>query len=78
MIPCSRKISSKWMDTFQINIPDGYSDKCNKGEFKTPQALMDHLNTFGDLNKSNGFLHKSMATYLQSSQSSSLAILLYI
>ena len=31
--PCSRKVSSNWMDIFQIDIPHGCSDKCNKGVF---------------------------------------------
>ena len=61
--PCSRKVSSNWMDIFQIDIPDGCSDTCKKGVFKTPQALMDHLNTVGDLDKNNGFLHRFVASY---------------
>ena len=49
------------MDMFQIHIPDGCSDNCNKGEFATPQALVDHLNDVGDLKRKSAFLHKGIA-----------------
>ena len=63
--PCSRKVSSKWMNMFQIELQDGCSDKCKKGELRTPQALVDHLNSVGNLNTTSGFLHRGVATYLK-------------
>ena len=59
--PCCRNVSSKWMNHFQIELPNGCSDYCHKGSFKTPQDLMNHLDNVGE----NSFLHRSIASYLR-------------
>ena len=59
--PCNRKLSSRWINDFQIDFQDGCSDICKNGYFNTPQELMDHLDSVGK----NGFLHRSVATYLR-------------
>ena len=63
--PCSRQVSSKWMNTFQIDLRDSCNHKRNKVGYRTPEALMNHSNSVGDLKTTHRFLHTDVATYLK-------------
>ena len=64
--PCSRNVSNKWMNMLRISLPHSCSDQCKGAAFETPLDLINHLNSMGDRDAYQGFLHIGVATFLKS------------